>query len=272
MSRVERVADDILVLTDLVPIDGRVSWIPPNAKGVEPYNAYVVLSDDRALLIDTGVALHEESLLGTLRNVIGSRQLVVWITRIELDNLGNLARIIEDFPGVQVITGNVVPLFKLVHISETIAPPLPARRILIGNNLAEFGFARLRIYEALIRTLGSTWLWDDKTRTLFTTDIFCTDMMERADQSVLRRDEVGFQTAEQMREFILRKFDWLAPADTTPLRNAWTRFFSEIRPAVIAPIRGRVQVGEEIAARAIETYGRAAFSVQMAESASGAVR
>jgi len=81
------------------------------------------LSPDRALLIDTGVALHEESLLGTLREVIGSRQLLVFITRIELDNLGNLARIVEMFPGTQVTTSNVVPLFKLVHISEAIPPP-----------------------------------------------------------------------------------------------------------------------------------------------------
>ena len=60
VSRIERISEDVLVLTDLVPIDGRVSWLPAGARGLEPYNAYVVLSDDRALLIDTGVALHEE--------------------------------------------------------------------------------------------------------------------------------------------------------------------------------------------------------------------
>src|SRR6185295_2942215 len=205
------------------------------------YNAYVVLSDDRALLIDTGVALHEESLLGTLREVIGARQLVVWITRIELDNLGNLARIVETMP-----------------------PPLPARRILIGNNLAEFGFARLQIYEALIRTLGSTWLWDKDTRTLFTTDIFCTDMLENAKQSVLRRDEARLQNAQQMRQFILRKFDWLAPVDTTPLRAVWDKFFADIHPEVIAPIRGRVQVGAPLVARTVAAYREAAFAAQTA--------
>ena len=259
MSRIERISDDVLVLSDLVPIDGRVSWLPQGARGVEPYNSYVVLSDDRALLIDTGVALHEDSLLQTLRDVIGPRQLVVFITRIELDNLGNLGRIVELFPGVQVTTSNVVPLFKLVHISDDIPPPLPARRILIGNTLAEFGFPRIHIYEALIRTLGSTWLWDKNTQTLFTTDIFCTDMLEQPGQSIFRRDEAGLQSSNIMREFILGKFDWLALADTAPLLARWNKFFSEIHPTVLAPIRGRVQVGRATASATIEAYRKAAL-------------
>src|SRR6187402_3075645 len=98
MSRFEVLADNILVLTDIVPIDGRVSWLTPQSRGFEPYNEYLLLAEDRALLIDTGVALHGPSLVATLKEIVGSRQLAVFVTRSELDSVGNLGRIIEAFP------------------------------------------------------------------------------------------------------------------------------------------------------------------------------
>ena len=69
MSRVEKIADNVLALTDVVPIDGRLSWRPPKARGFEPCNKYVVLSDERAMLFDTGYAVHGESLIASLREV-----------------------------------------------------------------------------------------------------------------------------------------------------------------------------------------------------------
>lgn len=261
MSKVEQITEDIFVLTDLIAIDGRVSWIPPHTKGFEPHNSYVVLSDDRALLIDTGVAAREESLLTSLRELIGNRRLFIFITRIELDCLGNLARILEVIPGAQVTTSNIVPLFNLIHVVETTPPALPPRRILIGNTLAEAGFSRLKIYEAVIRTLGATWLWDEKSGTLFTTDIFNTDMLTDRAQSVLHREEDESQSPEAMREFILQKFDWLEFADTSKLAANWDRFFSQVHPSIIAPVHGRIQVGKA-AQRAIDCYRRAAFGLQ----------
>jgi flavorubredoxin len=259
VSRIERISEDVLVLTDLVPIDGRVSWIPQDARGFEPYNEYIVLSDDRALLIDTGVALHEDSVLASLREVIGSRELVVFITRIELDCLGNLGRIFDLFPRVQVTTSNIVPLLKLVHIADTTPPPLPPVRLPIGSTLAQFGFPRLRIYEALIRTLGATWLWDENTGTLFTTDIFCTDMLSSADQAVLRRDSADLQSPDAVRNFVLRKFDWLESADSKKLLPPWETFFSQVHPAALAPIHGRVQVGRDLVSQVVGTYRKAIF-------------
>jgi flavorubredoxin len=259
VSRIERIAEDILVLTDLVPIDGRVSWIPPEARGFEPYNEYVVLSDERALLIDTGVALHEESLLESLREVIGPRELVVFVTRIELDCLGNLGRIFDLFPRVQVTTSNIVPLLKLVHVADSTPPPIPPVRLPVGSTLAEFGFPRLRIHEALLRTLGSTWLWDEKTATLFTTDIFCTDMLSSPDESVLRWDRTGLQSPQDIRNFVLRKFDWLETADSAKLLPPWEKFFSQVQPAALAPIHGRIQVGQDLVKQVVGNFRKAMF-------------
>ena len=62
MSRAEKIAANVICLTDVMPIDGRVSWLPPKASGFEAYNKNLVLNDDRILMIETGVACHGPSL------------------------------------------------------------------------------------------------------------------------------------------------------------------------------------------------------------------
>ncbi len=61
MSRVEQLADNIYVLSDLEPADASRSWLPQDAAGYEPFNKFVFLEGDRALLIETGAAKHSES-------------------------------------------------------------------------------------------------------------------------------------------------------------------------------------------------------------------
>jgi hypothetical protein len=70
MSRIEKITDRILVLSDVETIDGRVSWLTPRAEGYEPYNEHLLLSDTHALLIETGVAAHGPSLVGTLKECL----------------------------------------------------------------------------------------------------------------------------------------------------------------------------------------------------------
>ena len=71
MSRIETIADNVVALSDLVAIDERISWHRPGQTGFEPYNEYVILAGEKALLYDTGVALHGDSLLPSLREVVG---------------------------------------------------------------------------------------------------------------------------------------------------------------------------------------------------------
>ena len=43
MTEVAHIADDTYVLSDLVPADGRVSWVSTDLSGHEPYNEYLVV-------------------------------------------------------------------------------------------------------------------------------------------------------------------------------------------------------------------------------------
>jgi flavorubredoxin len=259
MSRIERLADDILVLSDLVPVDGRVSWVPAAARGFEPYNEYVVLADDHVLLIDTGVAVHGPSILATLKEIVGSRRLTIWATRIELDCLGNLGMLIDHFPQAQVATANVISPPTLVHFAPETPPPLPVKHLRMGDGLASIGFPRLRSFDPVMRTLGTSWLWDEPSKTLFTTDFFCTDMLPSESDPVIRRDNGPVDSVEYVRDGVVRKFDWLHKVDTDNLLARWDSFFGSIEPTAIAPIHGRVQFGRERVQQTIARYREAVF-------------
>ena len=259
MSRIEKVTDDILILTDVMPIDGRVSWLPPGAKGFEPYNAHVVLSDSTALLIDTGFAVHAPSLLPTLREVLGSRRLAVFGSRIELDSVGNLGRILEEFPNTIVGSANPIVPMTLVHTSEWKTPDAPFTKYVVGDHLTALGFPHIRVVDPIIRTLGTTWLWDERNEVLFSADFFCSDMLARADQSAIRKSGAALIAPEGLRATILSKFDWVGNADTRNLEMAWDALFSSIHPLAIVPIRGRVQYGRDLVKGVLADYRKALF-------------
>jgi len=259
MSRIEQIADNILVLSDVVPIDGRVSWLAPEAKGFEPYNEYLVLSDDNALLFETGVAAHGPSLVQSLKEILGSRRLAVYPSRIELDSIGNLGRILEEIPNTMVGCANPIEPTRLAHLRDWTTPRAPFTRFPVGSTLAEIGFPQVTVIDPAIRTLGTSWLWHEHAKVLFSADFFCNDMLAREDQSVIRRSGNALIAPEGLRASVLQKFDWLGLASTEKLLPAWDTLFAKISPAVLAPVHGRVRFGAKLVAGVLEDYRRALF-------------
>jgi flavorubredoxin len=264
VSNIEKIADDVLVLTDTVPVDGRISWVANSAKGHEPYNEYCVLSDSRVLLIDTGVAVHGPSLVPTLKEIVGSRDLVVFTTRIELDVIGNLGRILDTFPKAKVTTTIPIEPTGLVHTAPSTPTPLPVLTLTAGSTLDAVGFGRLRTVRPLIQTLGTIWLRDAVGKTLFTTDMFCAEMMSDPAGPVIQRTINTSMTPGYVRDALLSKFDWLAMADLPPLAKAWDEFFGDFTPITIAPIHGRVLSGDNAVRGAISLYRDALFGLRQA--------
>lgn len=259
MSRVEKITDRILVLSDLVPIDGRVSWLSPGLSGYEPYNEHLLLTESHALLVETGVALHGPSLVPTLKEIVGSRKLAVFPTRIELDSIGNLARVLEAFPDAKVGSANPIVPTTLVHRSDGTTPKAPFTRFMVGQPLAEFGFPHVRVVDPVIRTLGTAWLWDETADVLFSADFFCNDMLADAEQPIIRRSGAANIAPEGLRASLLRKFDWLELASTDNLLKAWDGLFSAICPYAIGPVHGRVHCGHALVAELLAEYRDAVF-------------
>ena len=145
MSEMIQIADGVRSLTDMVPLDGRISWVPPDRRGFEPHNKYLITREKRALLLDTGVAAHEGSLLASLGHLIGDRHLTVLVTRNELDCLGNLAAIVDRYPECRVLTTNALPVLGLVHPKVVRRDSVSFSRVRHGETLTDYGFPNLRI-------------------------------------------------------------------------------------------------------------------------------
>lgn len=260
MSRMEEIRPGLHVLSDLVPVDGRVTWLPKSAAGFEPYNEYLYIKDDRALLIDTGVARHGPSILATLREAVDGRQLSIYTTRIELDVIGNLALILSHFPDAQVVTTIPIEPTRLIHMPPGRPLPRPVQTLRYRDDLSSVGFPEIQTLQPAIQTLGTAWLWDDARSVLFTTDMFCGDTLASEDASVLRRSGEHGMTVKTIRQTVLSKFDWLDSADTTQLEVIWRQTFGTRRPFAIAPIHGRVLVGEALVEETVERYRQAIFA------------
>ncbi|MFM1813484.1 MAG: hypothetical protein RLZ98_179 [Pseudomonadota bacterium] len=259
MSRIENISEDVLVLTDLVPVDGRVNWLPADAEGVEPHNKYVIQSKEAVLVIDTGVAAHEESFLRTLGEVAQGRQVVVLTTRNELICSGNLGAIIDTFPDVFVVSPNGLPPVGLVHLKNAHREDIRTYRPQHKEHLSVAGFERLEIVTPVIRILNTGWVFDHETKTLFTSDFFGADMMSTSNDTAIRRDGSGLPSRDFIRRCILAKFDWLERAQTKVLEQRWEELFETYQPEVIAPAHGRVQFGRQLVRQAISDYRTAAF-------------
>ena len=257
MTEVARIADDTHALSDLVPADGRVSWVAPGLGGYEPYNEYLVVTNERALLIDTGVALHGPSILERLIPLVGNRHLVIYISRIELDCIGNLALLLDHFESVEVATANPIPAVDLVHRAST--SHIPVTHFGFDQTLAPVGFPQMTVLDPVLRTLGTSWVFDRNARTLFSTDSFCGDLLRTSSEDVVRGSLDGAPDPAQLRRQTLAKFDWLARAETDLLRARWDRLFAEIEPIALAPIHGRPAVGETVVASMLEHYRDAIF-------------
>ena len=257
MSRFELFAPDIMVLSDLVPADGRVSWLPPEANGWEPYNEYLILGDERALLIDSGVALHGPSLLQTLTLLVGSRPLTVYVTRIEVDCLGNLALLIDHFDAIDVVTANPISPVDLVHPRRD-RSEIPVTHLALGQSMESVGYPRLQILDPVLRTLGTSWLFDRDSRSLFSSDSFGADLLQAPGDSVIR-DQPSSLGRDLLRRATKAKFDWLEHAVLADVHRRWRDFFAVIAPENLAPIHGRLQQGSAATGAALAAYEAALF-------------
>lgn len=262
MSRVEQISDKIYVLSDLEPAEATRSWLPEDASGFEPFNKFVIVETETALLLETGAAAHCKSIGSSLRDLVGDRTLVILPTRSELESIGNLGWIIDNFPRVELLTTTrALPPLGLAHMRPERRESVKARRIVRGETLAGAGFPTLETLDPVIRILGTIWIYDHASGVLFSSDFFANDLLPDRDTPTIRDKSAGLPDAASLRRFIVAKFDWLKRARTDALQAHWERLFERIEPEAIAPSLGRVTAGKALASDVIELYRRALFEI-----------
>lgn len=259
MTLIEEIAENLFVLSTLVPANGR-SWLPPGTTGLEPFNRYLALSNSDALLIDTGPRAHRATVLEALDRMVGARRLTVMVTRSELDCISNVGAVVDRFPDLRVIgVMKNLPLLGLVHMERTPRSGLTAERMPMGRTLSDYGFERFKPMPPVIKTLSTIWMIDEVSGALFTSDSFSADLMRRPDDPLVRRDVEDVPSPATLRRHVLAKFDWLSQANKASLLSNWNRFFTDVRPAAIAPGLGRIQMGQDLVSRIIRDYKTAIF-------------
>lgn len=257
MSITIELAENFLVLINLEPVDGRVSWLPASAKGFEPYNNYLILNDSTALLIDTGTRAHGDEIIRFISENIGDRNLVVFTTRSELECIGNIQRILCEFSNVQLVTSCPLDPMDLIHRSMVTRPHPPVSFLAFNESMEEFGFPEIVSVRPIIKTLGTGWLYDKSRGILFTSDSFGADLMVDEQAPPIRDTLENLPTEKELHDTMLAKFNWFEFANPSEFAFFWESTLKDRPVSVIAPNHGRIQNGAEVVEKVLADYRHA---------------
>jgi len=254
-------ADKLNVLGGMIPLDGRVSWAPKESTGFQPSNCYLLTepSGSDRLLIDSGLAIHSELIIGDLIERIGEGGgISIFFTRAEMDCVSNLEALAARFDVQRLFTGGVINPFDA--FSDLSGAALRGRRHQVDRQRTEDGDALtraaeievapgrvLQIESPLLRLLPTFWGWDAATGALFTSDTFTHGVADRPDgPRVLDSAGTDETTPEQVAAHLYAKYEWLPRSHCEPLREWLYEKFTALQPEIIAPSRGQVIKGRAL--------------------------
>lgn len=266
-------APGVFRLGGVVSIGGRLSWYPSTWTGLAPVNCYFIRRGDSALMIDAGIALHEQLVIRQVKILMeGADHSAIALTRIvEFDSQGNAAALLERFHFALVLTN--LPAFfittprsalqvpfkpsktkgrvETLDVSGVPAPmSLRAEQPIAPQALPRLG-QHIHALAAPLRLLATTWLYDDESGTLFTSDSFLHHVCNRDDGLVVAEDSI-ITDPGVVREVLLAKFKWLAFADVDPILEALDHIFSLYEIENLAPGHGQVVVGKRASSQTVQ--------------------
>ena len=250
----------VFALHNTFPLDGRVSAYPISARGHAASNCYLLVEDDSALLLDTGYAAHESSILGQLGSIIDSRKpLSLFPLRMnEFMSVGNAMAIAKQFNVVGCYSS--VPDIASWLEFETVdadgrkkdvptiptTPFDPALDYQVGNS----GNRPIDAFDSPLRLITTRWIYDETTCTLFSSDMFTHVRQDNAEGPWLVEDDDKVTTSAFVRSFLLNtRYWWLEGAETESLRRGVADVFGRYDIETIAPGYGTILRGRALVER-----------------------
>jgi glyoxylase-like metal-dependent hydrolase (beta-lactamase superfamily II) len=236
-------------------LDGRVTTHADDARGFAPMNTYVLVERDAALVLEAGLSVHEASLLGRLDLVLGGRsELALFpLSLAEFRSVCNARAIIDRF-GVRTLYGLRPDAaswidFRGTTAADTAHPVVRTVGTEEGEHVA-LGGRRVRTLPAVLHAPTTLWLYDDATRTLFTSDAF-THVRRGSEEGPWVVDEDGDATTlRDVTDHLARgPFWWLRGAQVGELRRALAAVFERFDVELVAPSYGCVLRGREVVRR-----------------------
>ncbi|MEX2290294.1 MAG: hypothetical protein WD794_08225 [Mycobacteriales bacterium] len=256
---VELVPDALYLLGSSIALDGRISWVPPEARGWQPSNCYVLLDDGHCLVVDPGPAVLGDVVVEQLQQLLPAGSPVsIFVTRAEPDTTGGIGAIARAFPVDRLYAGGGPNPFDSFEAAGEVQFGDRRERIQLERMPAGFrmpvGPARdLQVIPPSLRLLATWWAYDAATATLFTSDSFTHTLNELADgPRRLTAAMPAQQDPTQVAGHLTSKFEWLRHAKTTTLLDGVRALFDEYDVGRIAPAHGLVLEGRDVVHQHVE--------------------
>ena len=260
VTRIIPLVDErVYCLPSSYAVDGRVSWHDPEARGWATFNCYLFTGDDGAVLVDTGLTIHRDAVLAQLTELITPDMPleIMHLRQGEFDSTCNTVPIVERF--------NVTGIHGIVEGGHLWADflPTPARSAALLAKLDAVDHSKfaarpevpvgssgweLLIVDPPLRLLNTFWLYDPKSKTMLTSDVF-SHLIARSPAGPW---QVGGDDPQPddltVRDHLLgTRFWWLQGAELDYIRQGLKRQFSErevvnIGPSFGSMIRGAAAV------------------------------
>ncbi len=247
------------VLGESIPLDGRITWAPAEARGWQPLNTYVLIEGDAALVVDPGVTAQRHAIRAQLETLVpAGRSVAIFLTRPELDVTGNLGEIAARHPVTRLYAGGGPNPFDGFEAAKFMDPACRGNRVQMERLPPGFriplGAERgVEILRPVIRLLATFWGYDDATGTLFTSDSFSHAVQARRDDGRVLHDGLPDQSAHAtVRAHLLAKFGWLARARTGAILNNLREMRGDRPIERIAPGHGMVIEGGALVRRHLD--------------------
>ncbi len=244
-----------------VAADRPTSWIAPGLKERMPVSCYVLKESGRALIVDTGLAIHwpgiQQALDALLRD---SRHRSLIMTRREPDVVHNLPTIVARYAPITVYCGgpiNPLDFFERVE-RESTASHL---RCIAGSDVTwmqpeatlAVGALQVRMRPTMLRSLPKAHLYEATTRTLFSSDTWALAPQLSAGRIGVLRSEADAPSFGVVYRHILHRFDWLAGIDTRPMQDEIADLLDGPRIDRLCSSSGCVIEGQAIVRKTLKT-------------------
>jgi hypothetical protein len=249
----------LYALQNLIELDGRISSYPADARGFTVSNCYLIKEGSDAVLLDTGYSAHEASLLAQIGSILAPGDtLSVYPLRInEYMSVCNVEAIAANFNVIQCYSGNPDAALWVDfgrRSDAAVQKPYSLKTTLVARKqtlqVGHDGTRPIDAFQAPIRLIGTRWIYDGATRTLFTSDSFSHEWSASPDGPWVTEIADNTTTARHIRSFLLNtRYWWLEGGDTQTLRRKIAEVFDRYEIETLAPGYGRVIRGRDLVAK-----------------------
>lgn len=256
----------LYALQNIIDLDGRISSYPADARGYTVSNCYLIKQGSDAVLLDSGYAAHERSLLAQIDSILEpDATLSIYPLRInEYMSVCNVEAIAARFNVIQCYSGNPDAALWVDFGGRSDAPDRTAyslKTTLVARKQTLFvGTDQSRAIEAFqapIRLIGTRWIYDALTRTLFTSDSFSHEWSDSPEGPWTTSAADNTTTQDALRSFLLNtRYWWLQGGDTQTLRRKITEVFERYDIETIAPGYGKIIQGRDLVERQFALFDR----------------